>query len=45
MGPNYKLDEDLVEKVPRKPTKLVPSIRYLSYEERRRCLGLPLLKY
>ena len=44
-GPNYKLDEDLVEKVQRKATKLVSSIRYLLYEERLRCLGLPSLKY
>ena len=45
MGPNYKFDEDLVEKVQRKATKLVPSIRYLLYEERLRCFGLPTLKY
>ena len=38
-GPNYKLDEDLVEKVQRKATKLVPSIRHLSYNERLRCLA------
>ena len=44
-GPNYKLDEDLVEKVQRKATKLVPSIRHLPYKERLRCLGLPSLKY
>ena len=44
-GPNYKLDEDLVEKVQRKATKLVPSIRHLPYNERLRCLGLPSLKY
>ena len=44
-GPNYKLDEDLVEKVQRKATKLVPSIRHLPYKERLWCLGLPSLKY
>ena len=40
-----KLDEDLVEKVQRKATKLVPSIRHLPYNERLQCLGLPSLKY
>ena len=44
-GPTYKVDEDLIEKVQRKATKLVPSIRHLSYEERLQCLGLPSLKY
>ena len=44
-GPTYKVDEGLIEKVQRKATKLVPSIRYLSYEERLQCLGLPSLKY
>ena len=32
-GPNYKVDEDLVEKVQRYATKLVPSISHLTYEE------------
>ena len=41
MGTQYKLDEDLVEKVQRKATKLVPPIRHLPYEERLQCLGLP----
>ena len=45
MGPNYKLDEDLVEKVQRKATKLVPSIRHLPYKERLWCLRLPSLQY
>ena len=44
MGPTYKVD-DLIEKVQRKATKLVPSIRHLSYEERFQHLGLPSLKY
>ena len=44
-GPNYKLDEDLVEKVQRKATKLFPCIRHLPYNERLRYLGLPSLKY
>ena len=41
----YKVDEDIIEKVQRKATKLVPSIRHLSYEERLQHLGLPSLKY
>ena len=44
-GHNYKLDEDLVEKVQRKATKLIPSIRHLPYGERIWCLGLPSLNY
>ena len=43
--PTYKIDKDLIEKVQRKATKLVPSIRHLSYEERFQHLGLPSLKY
>ena len=45
MGPKHKLDEDLVEKVQRKATKMVPSIRHLPCEERLQSLGLPSLKY
>ena len=41
----YKADEDLIEMVPRKAFKLVPSISYLSYEEKLQRLGLPSLKY
>ena len=37
--------EDLIEKVQRKATKLVPSISHLSYEERLQRLELPSLKY
>ena len=44
-GPNYKVDEDLIEKVQRKATKLVPTIRHLSYEDRLKYLGLPAIKY
>ena len=44
-GPIYKVDEDLIEKVQRKETKLVPSISHLSYEERLQRLELPSLKY
>jgi len=44
-GPNYKIDEDSIEKVQRKATKLVPSICHLPYEERLQYFGLPSLKY
>ena len=43
-GPTYKVDKDLIEKVQRKATKLAPSIRHLSYEERLQYLGLPSFK-
>ena len=45
MGPNYKVDEDAIEKVQRYATRLVPSIKHLPYEERLKCLKLPTLKY
>ena len=35
----------VVEKVQRKATKLVPSIRHLPYKEKLWCLGLSSLKY
>ena len=41
----HKVDKDLIEKVQRKATKLVPSISHLTYEGRLQCLGLPSLKY
>ena len=44
-GPNYKVDEDEIEKVQRYATRTIPSIKHLSYEERLRCLKLPTLKY
>jgi len=35
-GPNYKKDEDDIEKVQRYATRMTPSIKHLSYEERLR---------
>ncbi len=44
-NPRFKLDEQAVEKVQRRATKLVPSIRDLPYTERLRQLELPSLKH
>ena len=44
-GPFYKGDENLIEQIQRKATRLVTSISHLSYEEQLRHLNLPLLKY
>ena len=44
-GPFYKCDENLVEQVQRKATRLDKSVSHLSYEERLRHLNLPSLKY
>ena len=44
-GPFYKCDENLVEQVQRKATRLDTSVSHLSYVERLRHLNLPSLKY
>ena len=44
-GPFNMADKRLVERVQRRATKLVPTIRHLSYEERLRALKLPSLQY
>ena len=44
-GPHFKGDVIAVEKVQRRATKLVNTIRNLPYEERLRHLNLPLLKH
>ena len=44
-GPSYKLDQRNVERVQRRASKLVSSLRHLSYEERLEKLGLPSLSY
>ena len=43
--PRYKRETELLEKVQRRATKLVPSIRKLPYHERLRYLKLPSLYY
>jgi len=43
-GPFYSVDQTKVENVQRTATRLVPSIRHLSYEQRLRALDLPSLK-
>ncbi|CAG2248857.1 unnamed protein product [Mytilus edulis] len=44
-SPYLKKDIRRIEKIQRRATKLVPSIRMLSYVERLRALGLPTLEY
>lgn len=44
-GPFYSLDQDRVERIQRRATKLVPCIRHLTYQQRLQALGLPSLKY
>ena len=44
-GPSYKLDQRNVERVQRRASKLVPSLKHLPYEERLERLGLPSLSY
>ena len=42
-GPKYKLDQQKVERVQRRSTKMIENIKYLSYQERLRYLDLPSL--
>jgi len=44
-GPFYKGDENLIEQVQRKATRLDRSVCHLSYEERLKYFNLPSLKY
>ena len=43
--PLYKKDMVAIENVQRRATKLVKSIRHLTYQERLKILGLPSLEY
>ena len=43
--PQFKKDMELLEAVQRGATKMAPSLRILSYEERLRCMDLPSLLY
>ena len=45
MGPFYSLDQDKIERIQRKATKLVPCIKHLTYQQRLEALVLPSLKY
>ena len=44
-SPHLKRDQDAIERVQRRATKLVPGIRDLSYNQRLKHLELPTLKY
>ena len=44
-GPFYTTDQIKVENVQRAATRLIPSIRHLSHEQRLLTLDLPSLKY
>ena len=44
-GPHYKMDQKKIERVQKRATRLVPSLRHLSYEERLEKLHLPTLSY
>ena len=44
-GPFYTLDQIKIENVQRIATRMVVSIKHLSYEQRLQRLGLPTLKY
>ncbi len=44
-GPHYKLDQQAVERVQRRATKLVLELKERTYEERLRWLHLPSLYY
>ena len=44
-GPFNRADQQRVERVQRRATKLIPAIKYLTYTERLRVLGLPSLYY
>ena len=44
-GPHYKSDQQMVKKVQKQATKLIPNIRHLSYVQRLKILKLPSLMY
>jgi len=43
--PYKKSDIEIIEKVPKRATKLIISLKHLSYSERLKQLQLPTLKY
>ena len=44
-SPRWRKDKLEIEKVQRRATKLIPTLKDLPYEERLRCLRLPSLNY
>ena len=44
-SPHTKKHQEIIEKLQRRATKLVPELKHLSYEERLRKLKLPTLQY
>ena len=44
MDVNYKEDIDTLERMQRRATKMIPELRYLSYEERLKECGLMTLE-
>ena len=44
-GPGFKGDEEKVEKIQRRVTKMIRSLKHVPYQARLRQLGLPSLKY
>ena len=44
-SPQYRYDIDAVEAVQRRATRMVPVLRHLDYESRRKVLNLPTLTY
>ena len=44
-GPTSRADQDAIERVQRRATKLVHSVRHLSYQDRLRSLKLPSMFY
>ena len=44
-GPSHRMDQDAIERVQRRATKLVRSLKNLRYEDRLRALKLPSMHY
>ena len=44
-GPHYKMDQQKIERVQRRATKLIEDIKILSYEERLCNLNMPSLQH
>ena len=45
LGSHYKTDQKKIEQVQRRATRLVPSLRHLTYQERLEKLDMPNLSY